>query len=183
MPRLLLVALLLVPLAGLAQTPVYRTTDKDGNVVFTDAPPAGTDASERVEVQRTNTTPPPPELPEPAPAPAEEPKAKVPEVFIVEPPNETTIPMGPGNFSVSAKVKGKLGPSQGLQLFIDGVPQGPTQASSNWMLSNVFRGAHDLTVSVIDANGEAIATSDPVRVYVLRPSVNFSKRPLEYIAK
>ena len=43
-------------------------------------------------------------------------------------------------------------------------------------MTNVFRGAHDLEVAVVDMNGEELARSPAVRVYVLRPSVNFKNR-------
>ena len=84
--------------------------------------------------------------------------------------------MGPGNFSVSASISPALQQGAQLQLMMDGAPQGEPQAQAGWDLTNVFRGAHDLTVNVIDAQGKTLATSEPVRVYVLRPSVNNKNR-------
>ena len=88
---------------------------------------------------------------------------------ITSPTDETTIPNGPGNFSVSASVAPAMGPEHNLQLFMDGSPWGEAQRSARWSLTNVFRGEHQLTVAVVDGSGETIATSDPVRVYVFRP--------------
>ena len=82
--------------------------------------------------------------------------------------------MGPGNFSVSASIEPALARGALLQLYVDGSPSGDPQSGSTWALTNVFRGAHDLTVVVIDSNGDQLAESEPVRVYVLRPSVNLS---------
>ena len=65
MSRLLLLALLLLPLSGLAQA-VYRTTDAQGNVVFTDSPPANATPADRVEIRPTNTVQPPQIPPRPA---------------------------------------------------------------------------------------------------------------------
>tara|TARA_R110002110_G_scaffold205066_7_gene417179 strand:- start:324558 stop:325079 length:522 start_codon:yes stop_codon:yes gene_type:complete len=168
-----LFALLLVPLLATAQ--IYKTTDEDGNVLFTDSPGGAT--TEKIELPSTNTTAPPPAgvIPPPEPAPSEE-EARQYEVTITSPDNETTIPMGPGNFSVSAAVTPRLIEGAQLQLLMDGEAQGEPQASGNWDLTNVFRGAHDLTVAVVDGSGERVAQSDPVRVYVLRPSVNFKNR-------
>jgi hypothetical protein len=176
--RLLLVALLLTPIASPAQQ-IYRTVDEQGNVVFTDTPPPEGAEREEVQLQRLNTAPPPPPRPDLAPqeqeAP-EEPPAVEYGVSITVPANETTIPMGPGNFSVSAVVRPSLGAAEQLQLYVDAVPWGEPQSVPSWELTNVFRGAHDITVAVIDSEGEHLAVSDPVRVYVLRPSVNFRNR-------
>ena len=97
-------------------------------------------------------------------------------VAITSPDNETTIAMGPGNFSVSAAVEPALGEGGLLQLFIDGAPSGEPQAGGSWALTNVFRGAHDLSVAVVDSKGARLAESAAVRVYVLRPSVNSPNR-------
>lgn len=170
--RILLAVLMLAPLCAWSQSSVYRTVDEDGNVVFTDAPPAGVPQTERVEITPTNTTPPVVPREEPVVEAEPEEPAEL-EVTIVSPQNETTIAMGPGNFSVSASVSGGRQASPALQLFMDGIPQGEPQRDTSWDLTNVFRGAHDLTVSALDGEGNTMATSEPVRVYVLRPSINF----------
>jgi hypothetical protein len=175
MARFLVLALLLFsPL--LASQGIYRTTDEDGNVIFTDAPPAGSSATEEVGMQPINTAPPARDVPpseRTTDEPAGEPEYKV---LIVKPPNETTIPMGPGNFSVSASTDPPLKKYESLQLFMDGEPRGSPQPSGFWDLTNVFRGAHDITVGVINAEGETVGMSEPTRVYVQRPSVNFKNR-------
>ena len=174
MNRLLILALLLLPVTSGAQ--IYKTTDEQGNVSYSDAPPAGA-SSEQVELPPVNTTPPPPDLPKPPPKPAPEEAAVTDyKITITSPTNETTIPMGPGNFSVTASVSPALAPGRLLQLNLDGSPRGEPQPGSTWALTNVFRGAHDLTVAVVDSEGEQLASSEPVRVYVLRPSVNFKNR-------
>lgn len=175
--RFLIVIALLAPL--LAQAQVYRTTDKDGNVVFTDTPPADGGPTERVEIRQPNTTPAPQVLPTPSAQPgtkSTEPEALPQEVVIVSPADETSFPMGPGNFDVDAKVTPALGESESLQLYIDGIPWSGPQREQHWVLTNIFRGAHDLTVSVLGSEGQAQTTSKPVRVFVHRPSVNFRNR-------
>lgn len=177
MARLLLLALLLVPPGITAQ--IYRTTDEQGNVVFTDTPPPEGAEREEVQLQPTNTAPSPEPRPDLAPRekdPGEEAAAVKYGVAITVPANETTIPMGPGNFSVSAVVRPSLGTDHKLQLYMDGVPWGEPQTVPSWALTNVFRGAHDVTVAVTDSEGEHLAVSEPVRVYVLRPSIHFRNR-------
>lgn len=151
---------------------IYRTTDAQGNVVFTDTPPPG-GAAEQVQLQHTNTA---------EPTPPTEPKAAEPEmtveqapperaVKIVSPAHEETIPMGGGNFSVTARVEPPLAKGQAMRLLLDGTPTGKLQPSGFWDLTSVDRGAHDLTVEVIDSDGTITARSQSVRVYVMRPSV------------
>lgn len=170
MQRIVIAFLALVALPALAQSSIYRTVDENGNVVFTDAPPADSKRSiERIENPQVNSMPPPAtiEIPE-EPASEEEASADI-EVRITAPANETTIPNGPGNFSVSANVSPALESGHSLQLFMDGAPWGDPQRSARWSLTNVFRGQHDLTVGVVDDSGATLAVSDPVRVYVFRP--------------
>jgi hypothetical protein len=178
MTRALLTLLMLALLATptVAQE-IFRTTDEHGNVVFTDQPPAGTRETERVELQQTNTTPATPIPPTPTPEPwGSKPETVEFRVAITSPPNETTIAMGPGNFSVNASVQPALSDGAMLQLYMDGAPRGEPQQGTTWNLTNVFRGAHDISVAVIDSEGEQLADSDPVRVYVLRPSINSPAR-------
>lgn len=169
--RAKLAATLLILAVTPAVAQIYKSTDADGNVVYTDAPPPNT-ASEQVELQHTNTAPPPPAMPRAEPAPDTAPAApEAPRATITAPAPETTIPMGGGNFSVSAHVEPRLERGQALRLTIDGEPEGEPQPSGFWDLSNVFRGAHDLVVEVVDADGKVLSSSEPVRVYVMRPSV------------
>lgn len=176
MLRLLVLALLLAPLASLADT-VYRTVDENGNVIFTDTPPADGSASDRIDIRRTNTveaTRPPPPATESETA-EDEPAGPEYEIVITAPANETSIPRGPGNFSVSVSVSPGLKKYDGLQLFMDGTPWGSPQRDTMWDLTNVFRGQHDITVAVVDGDGQTLAMSSPVRVFVHRPSTNFNR--------
>ena len=173
--RVLLLVLLLTPLCNAAES-IYRTTDAEGNVVFTDAPSASDAGStERVKIQPINTVAPPSPLTAPITTPREPEETAI-SVTITSPEDETSFPMGPGNFSASVRVEPQMSPRANLQLFVDGAPWGTPQRSANWRLTNVFRGEHDLTVGLIDGSGETVAMSEPIRVYVHRPSVNFKNR-------
>ncbi len=159
-----------VPGSALAQQ-IYRSVDEHGNVVFSDQPPAPGQEGEQVELGDLNTAPPPEPRPRPAPAQQEPEPAVAPTVTITSPDDETTIAMGPGNFSVSGSAEPPLGPGERLQLFMDGEAVGPPQAGASWGLEGVLRGPHDLVIRRVNNSGKTIAESDPVRVYVLRPSL------------
>ncbi len=120
--------------------------------------------------------PPPPQRPEPVAPPAAEEEAISYTVKITDPIDQTSMPMGPGNFQVSARVEPEPGADDSLQLFIDGIPWGDPQSATTWNLTNIFRGQHDLTVAVIAGNGDTLVSSGPIRVFVHRPSINFRAR-------
>ena len=173
---LLLATLLLLPQLGTAQ--IYRSIDGDGNVTYSDTPPVS-GPSEQVKLRQTNSTP-APEMVEPAPtytdSTEEADEGSDYSVSISSPANETTIPMGPGNFSISASIDPALSQGALLQLYVDGSTSGNPQSSNTWTLTNAFRGAHDLKVVVVSNKGDQLAESEAVRVYVLRPSTNFKNR-------
>ncbi len=171
MTRYLCIALFLFPVLVSAQ--IYKTIDKNGNVVYTDQAPKSGTAHETVTLKQTNTAPPPPEVVRPAPeADLESESTTNYTVEISAPENEATIPNGPGNFPLVVSLEPTLSEGESLQLYVDGVATGEPQRALVWQLANVFRGAHDLTVSVLNADNSPVATSTPVKVYVFRPSIN-----------
>jgi hypothetical protein len=171
MIRLLLLLSLLLSAAAQANQPIYKSTDAQGNVVFTDKPPAEGTTREEVTLRRLNTQPAPDMSSSPAPrdvAPeAEESTART--VTITAPADQTVIPMGQGNFTVEASAQPPLAPGEKLVLQVDGAPVGDAQASGRWALTNVLRGGHNLTVVRLGANGAEVARSPTVHVQVMRP--------------
>ena len=171
MNRLLIAALLLIPL--FAQGQIYKSVDENGNTVYSDQPPAGGGEVESVELPTINSTPPPPNIPRSVEKTPQEKPIEM-SVVIVSPAEETVIPVGAaGNFSVSAEINVPLEGDNEVQLSMDGVAVGSPQSIPSWSLSNVFRGTHMLTVDVLDASGESVAVSEPITIYVRRPSQNF----------
>lgn len=167
MTRILLaVCLTLVGLSATAQ--IYKHVDENGNVTFTDKP---SDDAQPVELQTPNSSPPPPQSNYPTPTPPPSTGAvSAYQVTINSPANDSIIPNGPGNFSVSASVSPQLAPGNKLQLLVDGTANGEPQMSGNWALTNVFRGEHTLVVNVVDSKGKQVAASGPVKIAVFRPS-------------
>ncbi|MEM1403769.1 MAG: DUF4124 domain-containing protein [Pseudomonadota bacterium] len=159
-----------------ASAQIYKVTDEDGAVIFTDQPATVTATQEQdieeVELPELNTAS--PVEARPAPPPSSAPRVEAapkPTVTISSPVNETTIAMGPGNFTVSASVDPALSRSERLLLYVDGQPVGSAQSSATWFIEGALRGPHDLVVHRTNAQGKTLVTSETVRVYVLRPSV------------
>ena len=70
-----------------------------------------------------------------------------------------------------AKVEPKLEPGETLQLVMDDTPVDDPITDTTWDLKFVVRGEHSLLINRLDSAGKVIATSEPVTVYVLRPSI------------
>lgn len=164
---------LLLALPGQAQ--IYKVTDDEG-VVFTDRPETvsdrGNQSVEALELPPLNTTAPVEAIAPPEGAAASSPEAQAlePGVRITSPAHESTIAMGPGNFAVTASPEPPLSRSERLLLMIDGRAYGAAQSGANWFVEGALRGPHDLVVQRTDSRGAAIAISESVRIYVLRPS-------------
>ena len=144
-------------------------------MTFSDQP---TPDAQRVDINPTNRSSPPPANAFPPPPPAApEPETVVAyQLAITSPADETIIPRGPGNFSVSASVSPSLQPAHKLQLLMDGQPRQEPQTATAWNLTNVFRGEHTIQVAVTDSEGKQLEVSDPIKVYVFRPSINDANR-------
>ena len=157
--------------ASIAQ-PVYKVTDADGNVTFTDTPPLSSDGKiEEHSVNAPNSAKPIETTRAPAtPVEAEEPIRY--DTRIVTPADNATIPMGPGNFAVQAALNPRLASDETLQLLLDGEPVGAPQRIANWQLANVYRGEHQLQVVRLDERGVQLDASPSSTVYVMRPIVN-----------
>ena len=156
---------------NLMAEPVYKVTDADGDVTFTDTPPLSGDSTvEEHSIQIPNFAKPTEMTRTPA-APFEAEESTRYDTRIVTPANNSTIPMGPGNFTVQAAMNPPLAPDENLQLLLDGEPVGAPQRIANWQLTNVYRGEHRLQVVRLDESGRQLDTSAASTVYVMRPSV------------
>ena len=152
---------------------IYKVVDEEGNVTFTDTPPNDADAMVKPHsILGTNTTPAVATAPENA-VKTDQADAEASYVTrIVSPANESTIPMGPGDFVVEAEVSPGLDNEEQLILLLDGEAVGAPQSFPRWQLTNVFRGAHRLQVVRVSKTGAAQSQSTEHTVYVMRPAVN-----------
>ena len=154
---------------------IFKYTDENGKTVFSDRPPAESqpDSVVQVELGPTNLSAPPPNIPPPVNAvEASSTEAAVPyQTTITSPSEGTTVPMGPGNFVVTALFSPPLGAGEAALLKLDGKAVGTPQKRSSWQLNNVFRGEHQITIERQNAEENVLNTSPPVTVYVLRPSI------------
>lgn len=146
-------------------TSVYRSVDDKGNPVFTDTPPEGAPAEEvRVRSPNTMSAPLPPAAqgPEGLPSAAATPAYTV---AINSPKDQDTFQNPEKPIEVGVTVSPNLGDGYRIQLTDNGV------AINNYKVDHLIRGTHALKASIIDEDGEVVAESSTVTVYVHRPSV------------
>jgi hypothetical protein len=155
-----------------AQTPIYKYVDEDGQTVFTDQPPSSKSKTELIEIESPNTATPTAIDKSNGGTPKAEKKSTVHyETVISSPKDGDTIPVGPGNFTVTALLSPPLSPQETVRLMIDEVAVGPAQKQSTWQLTNVFRGEHKLVAERLLGKEQVLHRSATNTIFVLRPSI------------
>lgn len=165
--------LMLLLFAGCLQAAVYKQVNENGEVVYSDKPAAG---AEKMDLPELPTyTPPPVPLVRPADAPVES------EVYkgleIVKPADNSTIRNNLGIIEVQLRIEPalKVREKHRLQFYLDNERYGPLVDKTAIMMSNIERGEHTLSASVFDADGNVVAASNSVTVFVKRESVLHKK--------
>ena len=179
---------LLVTTSSALATTIYRTTDAQGNVTFTDRPDRGGEEVElapltvvpsRGEVRRTE-----PEEVERREAPRRDPQAPGQPFMpydrfrIVSPGHEETLPVGyAGDVEVELGIEPALREDHRVRLLVDGEVSQSAMHTSAFMLTGLYRGERVLQAELLDASGEVRHRSEPVTLYVQRASVNLPQNP------
>lgn len=171
-------ALLLMPMLMLAVTPafadeIYRTTDEDGNVLFTDEPPS--DDAEPVDLEPLTTVP----AQEPPAAageagPGEPPGAGADTVYegvrIAYPPADQAVRHERGRVPVRVDLLPEgagLAEGHTVVVVLDGREHGAGHATEV-TLGPLERGPHRARARVLDRNGSVVAESPTIRFVLLR---------------
>lgn len=142
---------------------IYRVRDENGNVVFTDEPPKGSDAEE-VELNKGNSMSlkPAPEVS--VPRRDEEPQPVSYDVKLVSPADEKTFQHPTEPIPIQFNVTPALKEGHEVQVLHNGKPLKKPQLE--WPV----RGEHSLRVQVVDAEGRVVSRSESHTIYVHRPS-------------
>jgi len=167
--RYLLILILLLVCTASDAAEIYRTVDKDGNVIFTDTP---TNDSEKIQLKETTTikslnaepssqgtTP-----------PTKEEAFQYKSVFITAPAENETIQGNAGDVSVKVKVDPLLQPGDEVVVYLDGVEK-MKGVGSTFNLEDIDRGTHQLRASVKDPDGHIVMSSKSTTFYLHRQSV------------
>ena len=163
--RILLAGTLAVLSAASVRAEIFKSVDKDGNVVFSDQPAAG---GEPVQVGPTNSMKAPangPALSDPVVDTGEAPYYQ--SVEITSPSDGGTVNNPGGNVLVMFDVSPPLREGDTVRLLVDGVPGG-MPADGGLLAPANARGEHSFEVQVLDSAGAVILGSGQIRVTVFR---------------
>jgi len=155
---------------AIAAEKVYKTRDKDGNVVFSDVPPATAAEAEKaaVEVRATNSYEPEGgrkngtgnRTPWIVDEEGEGEQEFIPyaTLQVLAPLNDAPLRDNAGNVSVQVGVEPALRGAHRLRLLMDG-SEVATVSGTAFFIENVDRGTHSLVLEVVDEEGEVLQTS------------------------
>jgi hypothetical protein len=170
-----------VPLTYIAKVSagaVFKTVDEQGNVTFTDNPPAGSESRE-IKIRPINTqvstAPAPPADADTAPTgetAEKKPEEEVKEVrysasFITQPLDQSTVPPGQTEVVVQIGLKPPLQEGHVVKLLHNGEVGSPT-TSTRFTLTNLIRGEHQIRAQIFGADGNRKAETQTITFYVKR---------------
>ena len=162
-------ALLTFGVALVAQAEVYRWTDAQGNVYFSDQPHAG---AKQIELKPTTIVPAqplPPTHAEPAPGTGQ-PVTAYESVMVTAPANDSTL-RGQQDVAVDVSTVPELQPGHQIVLYVDGSALGGPTTSPHFTLPAVDRGSHQLAAAILDENGIELLRSATTTFHLHKNSV------------
>ncbi|WP_419533611.1 DUF4124 domain-containing protein [Endozoicomonas sp.] len=146
-------------LADLALAAIYKTVDKDGNIIFTDSRPAD-QPSEEVQLRPiTPMSSVPTSRPGSSVSSQEESEEMYSLLEIVEPANDATV-RSQGNFTVRIATEPRVLSGHRIRLLLDGDVVGESKRKLSFELKNIDRGTHTLTVEIVDNRKKVVQSSN-----------------------
>jgi len=173
LPTLLVLALLVASTSAQADK-VYKWTDAQGNVLYTDQPRPG---AREIKIARQ-----PPGVALGSFASLNESRFRYSAVTLLAPTHEGTIRDNEGNVKVAVNVVPPLRADHGdqIRLSLDGRVLDTDLNSSEVVLSGLDQGTHTLQAAVTDKAGRVLIRSDPVEFYLKHWSINDPRGPAIY---
>ncbi len=153
---------------------VYRVVDPEtGKVIFTDTPPADESESEQVKLPKPNTQQ-SVRVPEALLSDDEEQQSDgavdYASVEIARPRPETTIPPGQLDLVVQVQTDPPLRDQDLIRVLWDGEAVADPASTTSVVVTDMVRGTHRLQAQVLDGDGNVLAASDTIEIYVRRHS-------------
>ena len=156
---------------------IYKVVDKDGNVTYTDQPPA--DGSGPIELKPISVVEAPTYQTAPKTGEAEADKEmsirdlrnNYKDFAIVSPQQEESVWRPDGPFPVAWNSKYALQEGMTVTIFLDGKKH-TTTSQQMVPMANLDRGEHVLTAQLRDVRNRLIAEAAPVTFFVRQPGLN-----------
>jgi hypothetical protein len=149
---------------------VYKWVDKNGVVHYSGTPPADGAAPARLPPLQTYKGGTAPKL-EAFDKPTLKGVTPAAQIEVVTPARDETFRSGERVVPVAVMVTPQLMPGQQLVYLLDGTPVSTPTSDTSFALTEVDRGTHTVTVALVDAAGETLATSPGVTFHMKPPTV------------
>jgi hypothetical protein len=150
----------------------YRWVDEDGVVHYSDRPREGAEAFQLPSPNvATLRVPKPSARSDDEQEKADEQDTGYASIEIVSPQAEETLWNIEGILNVSVALEPGLRPGHQLRAYFDGEMR--PVSGTNFQVQEVWRGAHNIQVEVVDATGRVMIRSRPNRFYVQQNTVAF----------
>lgn len=162
-------ALLLVLVSAQAAAQAYRWVDEDGVVHYSDRYEPG---AEEVALPKSNSVRmrvPTPRTRAADDAPTEPAGPIYESLSVAAPAAEETLWNIGGTLNVSLAVTPGVRAGHRVRVYLDGRER--MVESTNFELTEVYRGAHNLQAEILDENGRMLIRSEPIRFYVQQSSI------------
>ncbi|HUR39971.1 MAG TPA: DUF4124 domain-containing protein [Verrucomicrobiae bacterium] len=169
----ILIALLCLALAtyAVAKEPVYKWVDDKGVVHYTDKPP--TDNARPAQLPPLQTykgNKPPTDLQRFDKGNQAGKQAGIAQIDVVTPARDETFRSGERTVPVAVMVTPPLAEGQRLIYLLDGTPQSTPTPDTSFALTNVERGSHTVSVTLVDDAGNALANSSGITFHMKPPT-------------
>ena len=151
----------------------YRWTDENGQVHYSDRPaPGATEVRLSGAQGYSPATAPPQAAPQAADAPPEEEAQAAYTAFnVVQPAQQETLWNIGTTLNVQVEIEPALQAGHHLGAYLDGQLVDVGATGTQFQLTDVFRGLHNLQAVILDANGEDVLRSLPVSFMVQQTSI------------
>lgn len=175
---------------------IYRITDSNGNITFSDSPRGGgkeivisplpllPDMAAQATAPQADTSQPIAPSASATSAPAQQrqhpgqPFMPYDTFAINTPINNQTLPVGAaGNVQVTLDIQPALRKDHRVRLRLGGDISQSAMHSTTFMLSNLNRGTHQLQAELLDASGTVRHRTEPRVIHVQRASINLPQNP------
>lgn len=175
----LILSITLVSMLSL-QADVYRYVDKDGNTVFTDAPPKGANSKKITVGKPTSASAYKTPINTTAPVVKQSNQRKSQDlgsytIEVSSPGHRSTINAPGGSLNVVVSVEPAPKSDFTVRILVDG-NEASNSTTPIASVEGLTRGSHSFNAQLLAADGSVLATSNTNVVEILRPSVLIQKR-------
>jgi hypothetical protein len=142
---------------------VYKWTDKEGSVHYSDVPQGNATIvpirdNEKLAVVTPTT--------KPSPNRTEKKSTADNSITIEQPKDQETLQNTGGELAITIASATPLAQGDKWQVMIDGKKLGDLQSSNNITLQNIERGEHTLQIYAVDTHGKVLASSAIITFYM-----------------